>query len=273
MAQTGKMTLLDIVQEILSSMDSDQVNSINDTFESEQVASIVRGVFRDMVSNRNWAGQKRPVNIDSYGDNTYPTHMVVQEEIKELCFVNYNIAGEGETRRKYQRMRWIEPDDFLRKANNLNTDATNVDVVIDPSGIEIAIRNDTEPRYYTSFDDATLVFDAYDSAVDDTLQASKTQATAYLMPQWEQTDTFQPDLPLEALSALVAEAKSVAHIELKQQANDKAEQVSRRQQSWLSRKERRIAGGIRYPDYGRAGKKGSSQYSTPFDKSSYIDKV
>ena len=51
-------TLLDITQEILSEMDSDDVNSISDTVESEQVANIVITVYRDMMSNRNWPHQK-----------------------------------------------------------------------------------------------------------------------------------------------------------------------------------------------------------------------
>ena len=50
-----KYTLLAIVQEILSDMDSDEVNSIDDTVESQQVASIVRSAYMAIMSNRNWA--------------------------------------------------------------------------------------------------------------------------------------------------------------------------------------------------------------------------
>ena len=49
-----KYTLLEIVQEILSDMDSDEVNSIDDTVESQQVASIVRSAYMAIMSNRNW---------------------------------------------------------------------------------------------------------------------------------------------------------------------------------------------------------------------------
>lgn len=267
-----KYSLLEIVQDVLSSIDSDEVNSIDDTIEATQVAAIVRNVYLNMMSNRNWPHTKRAIRIVPYSNNEYPTHMRLQEEIKELCFINYNTAKVDETRKKYVRMQWLEPDDFLRQANQLNTDADNVDVIIDPSGIEIAIRNDCAPKYYTSFDDDTLVFNSYDKNTEDSLQSSKIQAQAYIIPKWETTDDFIPDLPVEAFAALIAECKSVAFVELKQQPNGKAEQESRRQQSWLARKDWRVKGGIQYPNYGRASRKGR-MYSNQFDNSSYIGRI
>ena len=44
-----KFTLLEMVQEILSDMDSDEVDSIEDTVEAEQVATIVRSTYLAMM--------------------------------------------------------------------------------------------------------------------------------------------------------------------------------------------------------------------------------
>lgn len=266
-----KMTVLDIVQEVLNDMDSDPVNSIDETFEAQQVASLVKTVYRNMLSNRNWSHTKRLLNLTPYSNSSLPTHMRIKDELKELMFVDYNVSKKGETRRRYQRMIWLEPDDFLRVANQLNTDSEYVDIIQDPSGVEIAIRNDTAPKYFTSFNDDTLVFNSYDSEADDTLQASKTQAYGFVYPPFILSDEFVPDLPLEAFSALVAEVKSQAFVKLKQQESGKDEQDSRRQQAWLSRKEWRVQGGIQYPSYGRRGR--GMRRGNPFDKSSYINKV
>lgn len=267
-----KMNLLAIVQEVLSDMDSDEVNSIDDTMEATQVAYMVRSVYRSFMSNRNWANQRRAIQLVPYSAKSHPTHMRIKDEVKELSFVQYNCVKEGETKRAYRNMTWLDPDDFLRRVNAFNTDNDNVEIITDPSGIEIAILNDQSPTYYTSFDDDTLVFDSYNSDVEDTLMASKTQAFGYIIPEFTLTDKFVPDLPSEAFSALVAEVKSQAFAKLKQEVSQKDEQESVRQQQWLARKNWRVNGGIKYPNYGRRGK-GRMSSRQPFDHSSYKNRI
>jgi hypothetical protein len=58
-------------------------------------------------------------------------------------------------------------------------------------------------------------------------------------------------LPEFAFTALIEEAKSRASFRLKQVVDQKAEQESARQNRWISRKSRRLNGGIQYPSYGR----------------------
>lgn len=257
------MSLLDITQDILSEMSGDEVNSINDTIESLQVAQIVKSTYTAMVSNRNWPHQRRLLQLQASGTTQRPNYLYMQVPIKEMVFVHYDCVKSGETRKRIKEMKWKEPDDFLRHINHRNSDEDNIDTIIDPSGVSLFIRNDLAPTYYTSFDDKALVFDSYDSAVDDTLKASKTQAMAYFMLPFVMDDSHVPDLPDEAFTALLEEAKSRAFISLKQTANQKAEQESQRQQAWLSRKAWRAHGGIKYPDYGRNGQKHRSPY---FDK-------
>lgn len=252
-----KYTLLEIVQEILSDMDSDEVNSIDDTVESQQVASIVRSAYMAIMSNRNWAHSRKLVNLVNSTTTAQPTHMYLESPIKEMVYVNYNcVKPDQPNRRIYQTMKWLEPDAFLRRQNALNSDLANVDVIQDPTGIELLIRNDKNPEYFTSFDDNVLVFDSYLASVENTIQSSKVQACAYVMPTWTHLDDAVPDLPDEAFTLLIEEAKSRAMLRLKQVADQKSEQEARRQNQWLSRKQWRVNGGVKYPDYGRRSRKG-----------------
>lgn len=244
-------TVLDMVQSILSDMDSDEINSISDTAEAEQVASILRNTYLNLVSNSVWPHTRRSVGVTPYSDSNLPTHMRLDDEVKELILINYNVAKENETRRSYKEMKYLCPDDFLRKLNTRNNDNTNVDIISDPSGIELLIINDTRPTYYTSFDDVTLVFDSYDSAVDTTLQASKLQVLAYVIPEFELTDSFVPDVPPDAFAYLMEEATVRAQSKLREFQDVKSEQGSTSQARWLSRKNWRTSGGIKYPNYGK----------------------
>lgn len=250
-----KRSLLDIVQEILNDLDSDEVNSINDTVESLQVANIIRACYLEMTSNRNWPDQKKLVQIAASNDLNKPNYMRLPDNIKEVVQFSYNKAKEGQTKLVYQSVKFVYPDEFLRLVNSRDTDLDNVIIVTDENGIQIPVVNNQPPSYWTSFDDNWMVFDAYDSAVDDTLKASKSQVIAYVEKAWVHDDNAIPDLPSEAFSALVEEAKSTAFLALKQMPNQKAEQKASRQQRWLSRKAWRAEGNIRYPNYGRIGKK------------------
>ena len=244
-------TLLSLVQSILSDMDGDEVNSISDTAESEQVATIVRNTYRALVSHTVWPHTRRAVALAPRSDNNFPTHMVVIEELKELISVRYNRAKLGATRKDYTELLWTTPDDFLRKTNHRDNASTNVDVVIDDSGIELLIINDKSPEFYTSFDDVNLIFDSYDNEVDSSLQQSKMQAQGYIIPAFLLEDSFVPDLPADAFSLLLEESTSRAQMKLRQFQDVKSEQESVKQSRYLSQKSWTVGGGIRYRNYGK----------------------
>lgn len=244
-------TLLEIVQDILNDLDSDEANSINDTVEAAQVAQIVRSCFDEIISRRNWPHLKTLIQLEAAGSTTYPNYLQLPSGIKELITFKYNVIKDGETKLKYRDVKFKENDEFLEIVNNRNSDLDNIQQVQDFSGIVLLIQNDKAPDFWTTFDDEYIICDSYDSAVDDTLKKNKTQAIAYKEPSWTHDDDFVPDLPEEAFSLLIEEAKSTAFIVLKQMANQKAEQKATRQHRWLSRKSWRAKGGIIYPDYGR----------------------
>ena len=247
----AKMTLLAMVQDILNDIDGDQVNSVSDTVEAEQVAQIIKTTYDALMSNRDWPSTKTLLKTIASGDVSLPTHMTFDDNVKEILFLNYNKADFGETRLKYLPVKYLNTDDFLRMSNARNNDDDNIDIIIDPTSVQLLIKNDVQPTYYTSFDDETLVFDSYDSATDSTIQSSKVQAMGYVIPTMVIANTTVPDLPSEAFTLLLEEAKSRCSIKLRQVQDVKAEQEANRQSSWLSQKMWTVNGGIKYKSYGR----------------------
>lgn len=250
-----KMTVLEMVQDILNDIDADEVNSINDTTESQQVAQILKSTFFALMDRRNWRSNKQLLQLTASGDSALPTHMTLPENLSELTLINYDCRKPPQDRKVYKNIKFIYPDEFLRRQNQFNDTVDYVDVIQDPTGVELLIRNDQPPTYWTSFDDNVIVFDAYQKDIEDTLQSSKCQAFGYITPQWVATDEAVPPIPAEDFTLLLEEAKSRAALKIAQRADQKAEQEAQRQDRWLSRRQWRAHGGIRYPSYGRRGKK------------------
>lgn len=249
----AKLTLLEIVQDILSSIDGDEVNSIEDTTESFQIAQVVSTAFASMTDTRNWPHLRKLQQFGSVSDVNRPTHMTIPSTMRDVLTVSYNKRKDTDTRDKLELVTFLEPDDFLFRTNSRNSSKDNVITVVDTDGANIYILNDQPPSWWTSFDDEFVVFDSFDTGVDDTLQNSKSQVLAYSDPiPFVMTDLHIPDLPSNAFSGLVAEAKSTASLQVNQIVNDKAEQTARRNNTWLARQARKANGGIRYnTNYGR----------------------
>jgi len=250
-----KRTLLGLVQDILNDLDSDEVNSIDDTIESQQVANIVRTCYYEMLSNRNWPHMRKIIQLEASGDLAKPNYLKLPEGLKELSFFKYETQKDGDNRILLNDVKYKEPDSFLRLISQRNSTNTNVQTVQDFGGTKLLVFNDAAPQYWTSFDDVYLVTDAFDAAVDDTLQQEKSQCVAYIYPTWVHEDSFTPDLPIEAFSALFNESKSTASLNIKQMMDNKAEQKVSRQNRWLARKAWRAHGGVKYDDYGRKSRK------------------
>lgn len=249
-----KRTLLDMVQDILSAIDADEVNSIDDTIEATQVASILKNVYFNMASNRNWSGQRRLIQFDHSGTPDKPTHLLSPDNIKEVHLFQYDCAKDP-SKMEYREIKYMEPDVFLRRCGGYSPSTQNTEVIRDFGGTPLAIITNKPPSYWTTFDDKYIVCDSYDKEQDDALKASKTQLHVTVLPEFKLLDDFIPDIPADAYQALFNEAKSVAFVEIKQVANQKAEQEAVRQRTWLSRKEWRLVGGVQYPNYGRRSAK------------------
>lgn len=256
------MTLLEMTQRILSSMDSDNVDSISDTVEATQVAYIIRDCYELMVVNSLIPEHYQMGVLVSPESTSYPNYFQYPTGCKQLDFIKYDIRGASDTASNYATIRYLKPHDFLDLVNQRNEDETNVDSVTDYGGIELLIQNDKAPQYWTSFDDNYIVFDSYDSAADASyVQASKTQARYSAVPTFTISDSFTPDIDDNLFPMLLQEAKSTAFIELKQQTHAKAEQQSRSQKAKYQNERRKFkaANKLEGPSYGRTNAQASGR--------------
>jgi len=225
-----KKTLLEMVQSILNDMDSEAVNTINESVEAQQIASVIEDVYYNIVAARNIPEHQQLLKMTSLSSSIRPTHFQYPTNTREIVSLKYNTDLQGNI--SFQEIYFVEPMDFLsRMPYNASSGVLVVPDV--NSSISLAIFNDRMPTYYTSFDDLHVVLNAYDAAIDTTLQESKTMAYGTVYPTFTIADGFIPDLDDTMMPYLLAEAKSTCFSLFKSGSDPKIEQAARRLKSFV----------------------------------------
>jgi|TARA_R110000744_G_scaffold160193_1_gene276487 hypothetical protein len=247
-----KMTLLEMVQNILSDMDSEEINSLSDSNEAEQVALVIKTTFFSLVASRFIPEHAQILKLDSLSQSARPTHFAFPLRVKNIEFLDYNVS-ETSGGIDYRRTTYLTPDEFFSISDGRDSLSSTVVKVADVnSGSTLLIRNDTMPSYYTSFDDETIVFDSFDSSFEATLQSSKTRGYGVKYPTFDVTqDGFIPDIDGTMFPYLLAESKSTAMSLFKSGVDPKIEQAAKRHKSYVQNDKHRLNTGRFRNNYGR----------------------
>lgn len=221
-------TLLDIVQDILSTLDSDNVSSIADTVESDQVADIVKKTYFDVIDEYQLPAQRVITNLESVSDLNRPNLLKLPDDAQALLHWQYDSHMSPTDPITYKPIDYRPPYEFLKLTNERDASEDQFDVIYVSTGVPVIVDKTKAPSFWTSFDDKYIVTDSYDSSVDATLQASKTQA--WIEKRWvfQKQDAFVINLPSNLESLLYRTAENEAYALYKQTVNPKLEQKERR---------------------------------------------
>lgn len=250
-----KLTLLELTQNILSAMDSEEINSISDTTESRQVTKIIQTVYYNLIARAGLPEHRQLFQLDASGELSQPVLMYRPDHVIKVDWIKYNTQDTSpSTDPTYTYVTVLPLQQFRDMIDSLDLTEAEVDsMTVD--GFTFLYRNDKMPEFCTILNDSILIFDAYDAEVDDTLQTSKTICYGLVAPTFDaDDDDFIPDLDEQQFPLLLNEAKSLAFLELKQMTHEKAEQESRRQWRTLQRTKRLVDAPTyfdQFPHFGR----------------------
>lgn len=277
-----KQTLLDLTQNILSAMSSDEVNSISDSAESMQVAQIVKNKFYDIIAREDLPDQDQLFQLDPSNDVDAPTLMYLPAGCSKLTWIKYYNSNVNDTTDTtdhdintdiiptastdpsappgYTYVTVLPIQQFMDMMlgfNPMNTDVETFTFTEAGRSYTFYYKNDKQPQYCTILSNRYVIFDGYDATQDSTLQASKTMCMGQTVPIFEMTDTFIPPLDDQQFPLLLNEAKALAYYEIKQQPHQMANVELKRQ--WATvQKNKSISNKPTYfeqlPNYGRAGR-------------------
>jgi len=171
------MTLLQIVNRTLSAINSIQVASVTDTAESKRVVDLVQLVLEEMYAEYSWLHTK---TLGSLGAGSTTNDLTIPATVAGIEWIYYT----GATSPLRKPVKYVEPDFFEKLIlDRLNSGNSNVDVN--------GALNDTDPKYWTTFDQSTILFDSYDTALD------KANTTCFFwdIPSLPSADANTPDIP------------------------------------------------------------------------------
>lgn len=227
-----RYTLLDLVQRILESMESDEVSSIGETPESLSVANIVKECYFDIIGFNSPDDTVGIFKLDASTDDTKPCLMYLPTTVSKLSWLKYN-RSDDLTKPDWQEVSFVSNEEFIHFQTGIDqADSTYQSMIVTINGKDFTfqIQNERFPQYYTIFDEYNIIFNAFDNTVEDTLTEERTMGFGDLIPEFRMENDFVPDLDPRQFQLLLQESKSTAFVELKQAPNPKAEAKARRGQ-------------------------------------------
>lgn len=288
-----KLTNLQYVQSILSSLGSDEVNSCGDTTESLQVLEILRTTYFNMQNRLHLPEHQQLIQLEPSLDVNIPVLMYVPDNVSKIEWIKYfnntpvetannsdfqhdlnvDITSDGNSTIAppgYNYVIILPIQEFIDVTNSFNPSNSNVlsytftdNLNNIPGTYTFYYKNNKQPQYCTIVSNHYVLFDGYDSSTDTTLQNSKTMAFGQILPSWSNEDNFYPNISDEQVPLLLNEAKSLAYFELKQSIHTKAEQEAKRQWSSVQKDKATINRPTYFdqlPDFGRRGTLASSYF-------------
>lgn len=217
----GKMTVLEMTQNILSAMDSDVVDSTEDTEEAKQVKTIIIETYNELMSRKEWNHLKLPVHLQALDISIaedHPTTLLIPENVTSIEQVRYDNREADLDAVRWSVLRYVEPSCFLDNVLSRPSSDTNVETVeVVGSTATIMVYNNQQPTFWTSFDDQHITFDSYNAALGNTVEPSRTIIYATVLPVFpDDDDDYVPEMPARMFPMFLAECKKAAFLYLKE---------------------------------------------------------
>jgi hypothetical protein len=168
----AKLTTLEYAQRALSAINSENISSISDGVEADQVLKLLNSCYEQLLDDYPWT------HLRSYGQ----LEVTATAHIMKIPNTVKNIDGDL-IRYNKNNVWYVTPDFMIELLDGRDTTASNVD--------SNGAVNDSDPQYWTTQDDENIIFDSYDGS----LVASLTNVWMITEPTKLENDTDVPDLP------------------------------------------------------------------------------
>lgn len=142
-----QLTLLQIVQRMLTAIEAEAVDDVADTEEAAMCVTLANMAYEELIYRLDWDHLK---SVTALTAATYKNELDGPSNTIEIDVDNVYYNGN--------RMTFVEPATFLSRLAGRDATASDVETVNN-----WVIVNDRDPTFFTSYDGTTLIFEAIPS--------------------------------------------------------------------------------------------------------------
>lgn len=234
----AKRTILQLVQELGEGIGSDEIDSLDETIEASEIASILKQTVDAIVSRKRWEFLKDRVRqLDDREINSLQLNtLAIPDDVTRIACLKYR--NTDNTRTEFTQIRYMQPCEFLEFVQARDSSDVNITAIANEDGVLINVLNDAPPTRWTSFDEENITFDAYDATLGLGNLIEDSVIIADIVPVIDYTDpTATLKLPERMETLVYNEALSTCNYRLRQTRDPKADRIALQQHRALREQE------------------------------------
>lgn len=253
----AKKTILQLVQQLGEGIGSDEIDSLDETIEASEIATILEQSVSEVISRKRWEFLKDRVRqLDARaGGSTQLNTLVIPSDVTRVTCLKYRNTNNTVT--EFTQIKYLQPCEFLDKVQGRNSTDANITAIANDDGVLINVITDAPPTWWTSFDEENITFDAYDATVGTGNLIADSVIIADIVPVIDFTDPAATLKVPERMETLIYnEALSTCAIRLRQSVDPKAERIAARQHRAMREQEHITNKDTKEINHGRSTRSG-----------------
>ena len=249
----AKRTILTLVQEIGEGIDTDEIDSLNETEEVVRIVNILEQTLKEVLDRKTWEFMKGKVRqLDARVDATQLNTLLIPADVTRITCLRYK-----DDFGKFYDVTYMTACDFIAMMQARTATEADITAIANSDGVELNVRTTVPPQNWTSFDEETITFDSYNVATGSGNLIADSVIIADVMPVTDFTDpTAVLNIPERMETLVFNEALVTCNYRLRQTADPRADRVARRQNISLRENEHITKKDKQVTTYGRRTRSG-----------------
>ncbi len=251
----AKRTILQLVQDLGDGIGSDEIDTLAETVEVVKITAILSQTLKEVLDRKTWEFMKDKVRQldDRLPGSSQLNTLLIPPDVTRIDCLKYK-ADNG----KFYEVTYMQACDFIQLVQSRDADTDDdVTAIINSDGVALNTYTNRVPQHWTSFDEETITFDAYNSDSGNGVLIADSVIIADVMPL---TDFTDPDatlnLPERMETLIFNEALVTCNYRLRQTRDPRADRVARRQNVSLRENEHKTKKDKKVQRYGRNSRSG-----------------